>query len=387
MIFVGHFEGISSQRGIAWRCSDSRSLAEFLGFLPNEATPDHSSLTNMHKRLPMEIHDEVFQFVLDLAAAKELFSGKTVGVDSTTLEANAAMKNIVRKDTGESYKEYLRRLAEQAGLDNATEEELRSFDKRRKGKTCSNEEWESPTDPDARVAKMKDGRTHFAYKAENVVDLESEIIVAAEVYRAEEGDAATLTESVSEARSNVERSVGKDALIEAAADKGYHSAEALQDLQETGVRTYVAEPKQRGERVWTDKPEGRKKAVYDNRRRGRGARGRRLQRRRSEVVERSFAHVCETGGARRCWLRGFKNVKKRYLLQVAARNLATMMRSLFGVGTARTLQGARGACLRWIFGVYWRAKATWAWWTAFQARAIRRVAQAIRIHFLARQVA
>ncbi len=368
MIFIGHFEGIASQRGIAWRCSDSRSLAEFLGFLPNEATPDHSSMTNMHKRLPFEVHDEVFQFVLSIAADKKLFAGKTVGVDSTTLEANAAMKNIVRKETGESYKEYLKRLAEAAGHENPTDEDLRRFDKGRKDKTCSNAEWESSSDPDSRVAKMKDGTTHLAYKAEHVVDLDSDIIVAAVVLPANLGDAATLTDSVSEARSNVEEAVGKDVLEEAAADKGYHATESLYDLQETGVRTYIAEPELRGQRRWTDRPVGRKEAVYDNRRRIRGERGKRLQRRRSEVVERSFAHVCETGGARRCWLRGLLTVTKRYLIQTAARNLATIMRLLFGVGTARSMQGAGGARPQWVFLVIWRIRMSWTWWRGLSTR-------------------
>jgi len=387
MIFVGHFEGIGSQRGIAWRCSDSRSLAEFLGFLPNEATPDHSSLTNMHKRLPMEIHDQVFQFVLNIAAAKELLAGKTVGVDSTTLEASAAMKNIVRKDSGESYKEFLKRLAEEEGLENPTDEELRRFDKTRKDKTCSNAEWESPVDADARVAKMKDGTTHFAYKAENVVDLESEIIVAAVVLHANLGDAATLTESVSKARSNVEEALGEDVLREAAADKGYHSAESLHELQETGVKTYVAVPELRGKRRWTDKPEGRKEAVYGNRRRARDERGRRLQRRRSEVVERSFAHLCETGGARRCWLRGLLKVSKRYSIQAAARNLATIMRLLFGIGTARSLQGTGGARPQWVFWQFWRVRMSWAWWRELSARELRRLASISQFHLYGRLAA
>src|SRR6516164_7011539 len=181
MLLVGYFEALDSQRGIAWRCADSLSLRAFLGVPLNEATPDHSSLTKIRQRLPLEVHQQVFVFVLRLARDKGLLRGKTVAVDATTLEANAAMKTIARKDTGEDWKEYLKRLLAEKGVDNPTDEEVRRFDKNRP-KKVSNQEWESPTDPDSRIAKMKDGTTHLAYKAEHVVDLDSEFVVAAEVY-------------------------------------------------------------------------------------------------------------------------------------------------------------------------------------------------------------
>ena len=196
MILIGYFEGLASQRGIAWRCCDSRSLAEFLGYSPAEETPDHSSLTRIHQRLPQEVHAAMFHFVLQLAAEKQLLDGKTVAVDSTMLEANAAMKSIERKDTGEDWKEYLRRLAAEAGIENPTEEDLRRFDKKRTDKKVSNDDWQSPSDPDSRIARMKDGRTHLAYKAEHVVDLKTDLVLAAVVYEAHRGDAETLAESV-----------------------------------------------------------------------------------------------------------------------------------------------------------------------------------------------
>lgn len=339
MILIGYFEGIASQRGIAWRCRDSRSLAEFLGYGPTDETPDHSSLTRIHQRLPQEVHEAMFNFVLALAAEKKLLSGTTVAVDSTMLEANAAMKSIERKDTGEDWKEYLRRLAAEAGIENPTEEDLRRFDKKRTDKKVSNDDWQSPSDPESRIAKMKDGRTHLAYKAEHVVDLKTDLVLAAVVYEANRGDAETLAESVVQAQKNIIEADSPANITSAAADKGYHSAETLALVNgPLGVRTYIPEPKRKKRWKWRERPAEQQAAVTGNGRRVRGVRGKRLQRLRSELTERSFAHVCETGGARRCWLRGMIKVAKRYLLQVAARNLSLMMRKLFGTGTPRGLQ-------------------------------------------------
>ncbi len=351
MILVGYFEGIGSQRGIAWRCSDSRSLAEFLGFPINEPTPDHSSLSRVHGRLPLELHEDVFVYVLKIAADKKLIKGKTAGVDSTTLEANAAMKSIERKDTGEDYNEYLRRLANDAGIENPTDEDLRRFDKNRSDKKVSNEEWQSPTDPDSRIAKMKDGTTHLAYKAEHVVDLDSELVLSATITPANHSDAESMVDSVMNAQMNLEAAGVETKIKDVAADKGYHKVSTLELADDLDFRTYIPEPKRKHHYRWIDKPAGQKEATYANRRRVRGERGKRLQRQRSEKVERSFAHVCETGGARRTWLRGLETVSKRYLLQVAARNLGLMMRKLFGIGTARSLQGLAGLFLPAYFAI------------------------------------
>lgn len=347
MILIGYFEGIGSQRGIAWRCSDSRSLAEFLGIPINERTPDHSSLSRVHGRLPLEVHEEVFVFVLKIAADKKLLKGKTVGVDSTTLEANAAMKSIERKDTGEDWKEYLTRLANEAGIENPTDEDLRRFDKNRPDKKVSNEEWESPIDPDSRIAKMKDGTTHLAYKAENVVDLDSEFVLSATITPANHSDAESMVDSVVQAQMNLEAAGSETKIKDVAADKGYHKASTLELADDLDFRTYIPEPKRHHRYRWVGKPAGLKEAVYANRRRVRGNRSKRLQRQRSEKVERSFAHICETGGARRTWLRGLEKVSKRYLLQAAARNLGLMLRKLFGIGTARSLQD--------LAGLFWSA--------------------------------
>ena len=340
MLLVGYFEGIDSQRGIAWRCGDSLSLRAFLGVPFGEATPDHSSLTKIRQRLPLDVHEQVFVFVLGVAHEKKLLRGKTVAIDSTTLEANAAMKTIVRKDTGEDYKAYLKRLLAEQGVENPTDEDVRRFDRKRP-KKGSNEEWESPTDPDSRIAKMKDRRTHLAYKAEHTVDLGSEFVLAAAVYTADQADSATLMDSLIQAQVNLMLAGSEQEIEEAVADKGYHKAETLADCERWGTRTYIPEPK-REKRTWVDKPAGWERAVRANRRRIKRNRSKRLQERRSEYVERSFAHVCETGGARRTWLRGLADVTKRYLMQIAGHNLAVLMRKLFGVGKPRTLQGAGG---------------------------------------------
>jgi transposase len=342
MILVGYFEGISSQRGIAWRCCDSRSLAEFLGYGPTEETPDHSSLSRLGERLPQDVHETVFQRVLAIAISKGLVDGKTVAVDSTTLEANAAMKSIVRRDTGEDWKAYVRRLMHEAGAlradEEPTDEELRRFDKRRKNKRVSNEEWVSTSDPESRITRMKDGTTHLAYKAEHVVDLESEFVLAATVHEGHAADTDTLCDSLIEAQLNLDAAGSEVEIREAVADKGYHAAATIELCDDLNFRTYIPEPKREHRLRWTDKPPEYRDAVYADRRRVKGDRGKRLQRLRSERVERSFAHVCETGGARRCWLTGLAKVTKRYLLQAAARNLGLILRKLFGMGTPRGLQ-------------------------------------------------
>jgi transposase len=338
MILVGFFEGLSSQRGIAWRCCDSRSLAQFLGCGPTEETPDHSSLSRVAQRLPREIHEAVFQRVLSIAERRGLIKGRTVAVDATTLEANAAMKSIIRRDNGDDYRAYLTKLAAEAGIADPTDEDLRRFDKHRPDKKVSNDDWVSTSDPESRITKMKDGTTHLAYKAEHVMDVESEFLLAATVHGGDAADVDTLCDSVVEAQVNLQAAGSEVEIREVAADKGYHAAKTLELADTLHIRTYIAEPKRNGRRRWKHKSKQQQRVVYGNRRRAKSERGKQLQRRRSEVVERSFAHVCQTGGARRCWLWGLEKVTKRYLLQVAARNLGLILRKLFNLKTPRGMQ-------------------------------------------------
>ncbi len=372
MLLVGYFEGIDSQRGIAWRCADSLSLRTFLGVPLGVATPDHSTMSVTRKRLGPEVFDEVFQFVLRIADNKRLLSGKAAGVDSTTLEANAAMKSIVRRDTGEDWKQYVTRLMREDGTiepdEEPSDEAIRRYDKKRK-KTASNEDWVSETDPDARITKMKDGRTHLAYKAEHVVDLESEILLAAEILPADHADTQSLVDSVIAARVNLEAAGSEVEVKEVAADKGYHADATLELAADLDMRTYIPEPQRKDDRVWTDKPDEVRRAVENNRRRMVRPKGKRLGRLRSERVERSFAHVCDTGGSRRTWIRKLEEVTKRYRIAAAAHNLARILFKLFGIGKPKTLQAP--ADLIWlaqlILSAFWtRTSASHDW------RALRR---------------
>jgi IS5 family transposase len=372
MLLVGYFEGIDSQRGIAWRCADSLSLRQFLGTPLDESTPDHSTLTNTRNRIPQEVFEEVFQFVLRIAVDKKLLAGKTVGVDSTTLEANAAMKSIVRRDTGEDWKQYVTRLMRDDGTIAAdqepTDEEVRRYDKKRKNKRVSNDEWMSPNDPESRIAQLKDGRTHLAYKAEHVVDLKSDLVLAAEIRPADHSDTETMVDSVMAAQNNLNQAGSQAEIEEVAADKGYHAAHTLELCEAVGLRTYIPEPRRKHRHRWTDKPAEFQGAVYANRARVKRVKSKRWQRRRSELCERTFAHVCDTGGMRRTWVTGVVKLAKRYLIAVAAHNLGRIMRKLFGIGKPKALQGQGGLAAR----VYLLVMAVLCWFQSCLHRHSRR---------------
>lgn len=350
MLFIGYFEWSDSQRGIAWRCADSLALRAFLGFGLSEATPVHASMTIIRQRLPERVFDAVFTFVLGRLDEHGLLRGKTLGIDATTLEANAAMKSIVRKDSGADWKQYLRTLAQAEGIAHPTEEDLRRLDRKRTDKKVSNDQWHHPLDSDARIAKMKDGRTHLAYKAEHAVDLHSEAIVAATVAHADRGDGATGAETLILAQVNLIQSDSPAAIEETVADKGYHDNRLLARCVDWGIRTYIPERKQK-RRCWTDKPAEYETAFRGNRRRVRSEKGRRLNRWRSERCERTFAHVCETGGGRRTWLRGLVNVTKAHTLKCAAYNLGLLLRKVFGMVKPRNAAA--------LFALVWRLLSLW----------------------------
>ena len=343
MLMIGYFEGLDSERGIAWRCADSLALREFLGYSLTEATPDHSTLSVIRCRIDLETHQEVFTWVLKVLAQEGLLKGKTIGIDATTLEANAALRSIVRRETGQGYEEFLRGLAKASGIETPTVEDLKRIDKDRKGKG-SNEDWEHPHDPDAKIAKMKDGRTHMAHKSEHAVDLDTSALVAVTVQGADQGDTTRVYETVAEAAENLrevrdEEDAGENLqsqrVSELVTDRGYASAQVLEDLEEIGVRSYVPEPA-RGRRRWKGRARQRR-AVYANRRRTRSRRGRELQRRRGQLLERSFAHFYETGAMRRTHLRGQPKILKRLVVHAMAYNFGLVMRKLWGAGTPRGL--------------------------------------------------
>jgi transposase len=348
LLLLGYFEGLDGERGIAWRAADSLALRQFLEFELSEAPPDHSTISRTRRLIDLETHQAVFRWVLELLAEKGLLKGKTVGIDATTLEANAAMRSIVRRDTGEGYEEFLRRLAEESGIATPTREQLAKLDRKRV-KKGSNDDWVNRHDPEAEITPMKDGRTHLAYKAEHAVDLETGAVVAVTVAGGAAGDTETILETLPQAGENIaevaritnNEEVGErvhpEGPAEAVTDKGYHSNHTLTTLAEAEVRTYLSEP-DRGRRRWKDKPEAQQ-AVYDNRRRIHGEHGKQLLRRRGELLERSFAHAYETGGMRRVYLRGRENVLKRVLIHLGGFNLSLVMRQGLGKGTPRGWQG------------------------------------------------
>ena len=339
LLLVGYFEGIDSERGIAWRATDSLAIRSFLHLAVEDPPPDHSTLSRTRRAIDLESHRAVFTWVLQRLVAAGLLKGKTIAIDATTLEANAAMRSIVRRDTEESYQEYLTGLAKASGIATPTREELARLDRKRKKKT-SNKDWKHPWDPDAKIAKMKDGRTHLAHKAEHAVDLETGALLAVTLQDADQGDTTTIIETAIVAADQIEDAQAEvqepQALQELIADKGYHSNQTMIDLAAVGLRSYVAEP-DRGRRDWSQEPQAQT-LVYANRRRIRGSRGRRLMRQRGERIERSFAHLYDTGGMRRTHLRGHPNILKRLLIHAGGFNLGLVMRHLLGSGTPRGLQ-------------------------------------------------
>jgi transposase len=336
LLLIGYFEGLDSERGIAWRTADSLGLRNFVGLTLTEVPPDHSTVSRTRRLIDVETHQAVFTWVLQRVADAGLLKGKTIGIDATTLEANAALRSIVRRDTGDSYQDFLVKLAKESGIETPTREDLARLDRKR-AKKGSNDDWTHPHDPDASITKMKDGRTHLAHKTENAVDLETGVVVAVTLQPAKSGDTDTMIETLITAAEQVEAILpDTEGIQEVVADKGYHSTERIMDMKRIGLRTYISEPKQK--RRWHGNHEAQA-AIYGNRRRIRGKRGKALLRLRGERLERPFAHLYETGGMRRTHLRGRENILKRILIHVSALNLGFLMRSAFGIGTPRSLQG------------------------------------------------
>ena len=337
MHLVGYFEGIDSERGLEWRCSDSLSLRAFLRLGSRDRVPDHSWLSRSRTRLPHEVHAAVFDWVLVLIAEAGLIKGERIGVDASTMEANAALRNIVRRDNGEGYREMLERLARESGVETPTAESLARLERKRKGKKLSNTDWVSKSDPEAKIAKMKDGTTHLAYKPEHAVDLDTGAVVAAELHPADEGDTTTLSKTLAKAEANLEAvdaAPTPEDPAECVADKGYHSRAVLRALNDSPWKTRIAAPKQTGFSRWHG-DEAARRAVTNNRAWLKSGVAREAFKLRAEIVERCFAHNLDRGGMRRTWLRGRENVHKRYLLHVAGHNLSLLMRQLIGTGTPR----------------------------------------------------
>jgi transposase len=364
LLLIGYFEGLDSERGIAWRAADSLALRAFLEVDLDKAPPDHSTISRTRRLIDLETHRAVFTWVLQWLSTADLVKGKTIGIDATTLEANAALRSIVRRDTGESYQDFLTKLAQASGIETPTRADLARIDRKRT-KKGSNDDWTHPHDPDARIAKMKDGRTHLAHKAEHAVDLQTGAIVGITVQGADQGDTTTIEVTLPEAVAQLEAvaAVTDDVVAtgeEVVTDKGYHSKQKMLELATLGVRTYISEP-ERGPQHWIDQ-RAERDAVYANRRRIRGDRGKQLLRRRSEFLERPNAHLYETGGMRRTHLRGHANILKRLLVHASGFNLGLFMRTLTGIGTPRSLQGRVAVALALFFAVPGRIADHWTDW-------------------------
>lgn len=368
LLMVGYFEGIDSERGIAWRASDSLSIRSFVRIALDETVPDHSTISRTRRLIDVETHQAVFQWVLGVLADRKLLKGNTIGVDSTTLEANAALRSIVRRDSGEQYHDFLTRLANESGIETPTREQLAKLDRKRP-KKGSNQEWRHPHDADARITKMKDGRTHLAHKAEHAVDMETGAIVAVTVQAADEGDTKSIVETVAQAgeriaeaaeESNNEEDgarVNPEGPAEVVTDKGYHSRAVIRALADADIRTYCSEPN-RGRQRWKEQ-EREQQAVYANRRRIRGRRGKLLLRQRGEKLERWNEHLYDRGGMRRVHLRGRENILKRLVVHAGAANLGLLMRKTFGAGTPKGLQGRMANAISAVIRVKGALRATW----------------------------
>ncbi len=329
---------------------------------------DHSTISRTRRLIAVDTHREVFGWVLGVLADRGLLKGQRIAIDATTLEANAAMRAIVRRDTGENYEEFLRGLAKASGIETPTREDLARLDRKRK-KRMSNQEWKSPGDGDARIAKMKDGRTHLAHKTEHAVDLDTGAVVAVTLQGADQGDTTTLDETLCEAGMAVAEQIGREVELrpddkpkvnvngieELVADKGYHSGAVVERVKSYEVRSYIPEKQPKGRRNWQGK-QVEQQAVYQNRRRVRGDYGKSLLRRRGELVERSFAHCYDTGGMRRTHLRGHENILKRQLVHVGAFNLSLILRRVLGAGTPREWRNRVAKLVLFLFLLFTRRK-------------------------------
>lgn len=352
MQMIGFFEGIASERGIAARCADSLSIRAFLHYALIDATPEHSSLTVIRQRLAAEVYEAVFALVLRALKQHKLLKGKRLAIDASVLEANAAMRSLEHRLTGEAYGEYVKRLAEAAGVDPTDAAAVRRFDKKRPGRKTSNDEWQNPHDPDAKIGRTKHGATRMLYKPEHVVDADTGAIVDVEVRPGDAHDTADLAERVLAVEARLNAVLGHEpdtaSVKTLIADKGYYKVDELTALDAAAIGPVISDPitTRRLDRL---SAAGRH-AVRTAKRLVRSAPGKALLRRRGELVERSFQHVLDCGGARRTTLRGRANIRKRYLMQAACANLSLLLRTLLGVGTPKQALAASGQAFGTFIG-------------------------------------
>lgn len=355
MLTVGFFEDLPSERAIASRCADSLSIRGYLGYSLTEATPDHSSLSVIRERLSLEQLEAIHGVLLAALHAHGLLKGRKLGIDSSVIEANASLRGLEHRNTEESYWDYVKRLAAEAGLDPCDTKAVRRFDKKREGRKTSNQEWRNPNDPEAKVGRTKDGATDMTYKPEHVTDLESGAIVRVEVRPSDAADNdASLCERVLAAIGTLCEALPEPAIeklgCELCGDEGYFAIGQIAQLQGCGVRTVIADPQADRRKPEKASAEHREALSYA-RRSTRSASGKALLRKRGEHLERSFCHVLDHGGMRRATLRGCEKLTKRHLVAAMSYNLSLLLRTLFGTGTPKqALAGARGLL---VMACYW----------------------------------
>lgn len=353
MIMIGFFEDLPSERAIASRCADSIAIRSFLKYELDESTPDHSSFTIIRQRLGQEAYQQIFEFTLGALQKHGLLRGQNVGLDSSVIEANASLRALIHRNTKEAYWEYVKKLAAEAGIDPEDDAAVRKFDRKRPGKG-SNQEWMNPHDPDAKIGPRKDGGTDMIYKPEIVVDLDTGVIVHAEVNPGDHADHQDVSAKIFQAQETINaarQAPADDLTLETAtADKGYYAVPELQALQAESIKTVIADPID-NRRVDKLEPE-EQAAVRSAQRAVKSKRGKKLLARRGMHIERGFAHILDCGGMRRTTLRGRQNLSKRFKLASAVYNLSQLMRKLFGIGTPKQ-QEAFGLALLSLFFLLW----------------------------------
>jgi transposase len=371
MLMVGFFEDLPSERAIAARCADSLSVRGFLGYDLTEPTPEHSSLTVIRQRLGLEIYQQVFELILVALREHGLLKGRHLGIDSSVMEANASLRSLVERNTEESYWDYVRRLAGEAGIDPNDLDGLRRFDRNRPGRKTSNEQWVNPHEREARIGKTKDGTTAMIYKPEHVVDLESGAIVAAEVLPGDQGDTQGLSERIVEAGVTLHQvmpEVPVEKLVQSAtADKGYFALEEITAMQRLAIKTVISDPQEQKRRHNRLTKEDRQ-ALQRAKRTRESKYGKALLRQRGPHLERSFRHLLDEGGLRRASLRGREDLTKRYKLGAAFYNLSQLLRKLYGIGTAKQWVAASSNACATVFAFLGRLLALVASFLFHQSR-------------------
>jgi transposase len=354
MLLVGFFENIGSERAIATRCADSISIRGFLKYELTEHTPDHSSLSRIRKRLGTEVYERAFALILEVLHKNKLLKGKRVGIDTSVIEANASMRTLVNNHTGETYDQYLKRLAEEEGIDSEDKQAVRQFDRKRKGKKMSNDDWHSPNDPEAKIGPTKPGKIKMVHKIENVVDLESGAIIQVTTlpgHQADDHDMANHLEQAQEQINTVlQNELNQTTIEEVTGDKGYFNIAELGKLQGKGIRTVIDE--KNSNRNLNKLSTEDQKTVKNARRSVRTKYGRSIKKRRGEFLERSFAHLLDNGDLRRTTLSGWKDIQKRNLIGAMGCNLSLLMRKIYGFGTPKQAIAAfsflRAKLFNWI---------------------------------------